>query len=486
MPNEQSNQLRHATENPQANTPRKNIILLSDGTGNSAAKVWRTNVWRLFQSLDLTNSSQVAIYDDGVGSSSFKPLAALGGALGWGLKRNVLDLYAFLCRNYGPNAHIYAFGFSRGAFTIRVLLGLVNNQGLVSVMSETQLRRDSRAAYRAYRRQRYRSNLNFLVAPIRALRDAVIEVWHRALGRTTYRQRRPGLRPQITFVGLWDTVAAYGLPIEEMTRGVSLWLWPLSLPDRQLSDNVERACHALALDDARTTFHPVLWSKRGHKLPPLRRDGHCYIEDERLTQVWFAGVHSNVGGGYPDDSLSQISLYWMMREAQARGLRFKADPPADPDALRWASSASDKDGRLYDSRHGLGGYYRYGPRKIYDLSHMRFSSNKDDEVTIDIPKIHCSAIERIINGAHAYAPIGFPAQYAVVDAEGRILEGAKKTYEIPAQAIARSQVQEKVWDLVWWRRLTYFATLAASLYLVVFPLITIRSKPAKHLADFIC
>jgi uncharacterized protein (DUF2235 family) len=467
----QQQSVRQPTENPQANTPRKNIILLSDGTGNSAAKVWRTNVWRLFQSLDLTNSSQVAIYDDGVGSSSFKPLAALGGALGWGLKRNVLDLYAFLCRNYGPNAYIYAFGFSRGAFTIRVLLGLVNNQGLVPVMSEAQLRRDSRAAYRAYRRQRYRSNLNFLVAPIRALRDAVIEVWHRALGRSTYRQRRPSLRPRITFVGLWDTVAAYGLPIEEMTRGVSLWLWPLSLPDRQLSDNVERACHALALDDARTTFHPVLWSERGHKLPPLRPDGHCYIEDERLTQVWFAGVHSNVGGGYPDDSLSQVSLYWMMREAHARGLRFKADPPADPDALRWARSASDKDGRLYDSRHGLGGYYRYGPRKIYDLSHMRFSSNKDDEVTIDIPKIHCSAIERIINGAHAYAPIGFPAQYVVVDADRRILEGAKNSYEIPAQAIARSQVQEKVWDLVWWRRLTYFATLAASLYLVVFPLI---------------
>jgi hypothetical protein len=91
----------------------------------------------------------------------------------------------------------------------------------------------------------------------------------------------------------------------------------LSLPDRQLSDNVDRACHALALDDARTTFHPVLWSERGHNPPPLRPDGYCYIEDERLTQVWFAGVHSNVGGGYPDDSLSQVSLYWMMREAKA-------------------------------------------------------------------------------------------------------------------------------------------------------------------------
>src|SRR3954468_11453102 len=78
----------------------RKIILLSDGTGNSASKVWRTNVWRTFDSLDLSNSDQVAFYDDGVGTSSFKPLAIIGGAFGYGLKRNVLDLYKFVCRNY--------------------------------------------------------------------------------------------------------------------------------------------------------------------------------------------------------------------------------------------------------------------------------------------------------------------------------------------------------------------------------------------------
>ena len=78
----------------------KRIILLSDGTGNSAGKVWRTNVWRTFESLDLTSSQQIAFYDDGVGTSSFKPFAILGGAFGFGLKRNVLDIYKFACRNY--------------------------------------------------------------------------------------------------------------------------------------------------------------------------------------------------------------------------------------------------------------------------------------------------------------------------------------------------------------------------------------------------
>ena len=70
----------------------RKIVLLSDGTGNSAAKVWRTNVWRVFESLDLSGSEQVAFYDDGVGTSSFKPLAILGGAFGYGLKRNVIDI----------------------------------------------------------------------------------------------------------------------------------------------------------------------------------------------------------------------------------------------------------------------------------------------------------------------------------------------------------------------------------------------------------
>ena len=77
----------------------KKIILLSDGTGNCAGKVWRTNV-KVFQALELKGSSQIAIYDDGVGTSSFKPLAILGGVFGYGLKRNVLNLYKFLCRNY--------------------------------------------------------------------------------------------------------------------------------------------------------------------------------------------------------------------------------------------------------------------------------------------------------------------------------------------------------------------------------------------------
>src|SRR3954470_18955402 len=96
----------------------RNIVLLSDGTGNSSAKLFKTNVWRLFQALDLTDPlKQVAWYDNGVGTSSFKLFAVLGCVFGFGLKRNVLDIYSFCCRNYVAGDQLYGFGFSRGAFT---------------------------------------------------------------------------------------------------------------------------------------------------------------------------------------------------------------------------------------------------------------------------------------------------------------------------------------------------------------------------------
>src|SRR5262249_7542018 len=112
---------------------RKNIILLSDGTGNSAAKLQKTNVWRVYRALDLSSTAdQIAEYDDGVGTSSLRPLALIGGGFGVGLAKNVRNLYAFLSRNYRDSGEkVFAFGFSRGAYTIRMVIGLVRNQGLV-------------------------------------------------------------------------------------------------------------------------------------------------------------------------------------------------------------------------------------------------------------------------------------------------------------------------------------------------------------------
>jgi uncharacterized protein (DUF2235 family) len=443
----------------------KRIVLLSDGTGNAASSVWRTNVWRVFELLDLTGPCEVAKYDDGVGSSAFKPIALLGGAFGWGLKRNVIDLYKFVCRNYEPDAEIYAFGFSRGAFTIRILIGLILEQGLVPYYSEGDLHARARDAYRSFRRKRFHSLLH-VEWLFRKLRDIFISFLNLITRRTPY--DRSGNRPvnSIKFLGLWDTVAAYGLPIEEMTRGVSQWIWPLYLPERSLNPKVQRASHALSLDDERTTFHPVLWTERGETLPARDARGQRWLKDERISQLWFAGAHANVGGGYPDDALAYLPLEWIMEEAKRLGLQFKESPPADPDAFRRVMSSGDKDGRQYDSRSGLAGYYRYGPRKITNFLSTRI--NGSDAVVLLLPKIHESALARMRSDSNAYAPIGLPENYAVATRDGRILDGDDKSFESSVEAKARALDQEKIWNWVWLRRIVYFATLAASFHLAAF------------------
>ena len=138
----------------------KTIFLFSDGTGNSSAKLQKTNVWRLYEALDLgcgkgsggkSPTDQVAYYDNGVGTSSVPLLAALAGVFGFGLARNVRALYTFLCRNYEPGNRIMAFGFSRGAFTIRLLVSLVAKMGLVECRDETDLTLQVRDAWREFR-----------------------------------------------------------------------------------------------------------------------------------------------------------------------------------------------------------------------------------------------------------------------------------------------------------------------------------------------
>jgi len=437
----------------------RKIILLSDGTGNSAAKVWRTNVWRIFECLYLSRSNQIAAYDDGVGTSSFKPAAVLGGAFGFGLKRNVIDLYKFPCRNHrNDDDEIFGFGFSRGAFTMRIVIGLILDQGIIRANSEAELDRKARAAYRDFRRKKFHTIWRFPEAIARWLRDLVLS--------SDYSKEPNFHNPKIRFLGLWDTVAAYGMPVEEMTRGISQWIFPLLLPNCDLDKRVSRACHALSIDDERTTFHPVLWDEREETPLQPNADGKRYLVDERISQVWFAGVHSNVGGGYPDDSLAQIPLIWIMSEAKQAGLEFKIHADASPQTLGHPLTAEDKDGRIYDPRKGLGGYYRYGPRNLSELGGELLARSGRKA----IPKIHESVLQRIKNNAHLYAPKGLPTEYDVVTRSGEVLTPAQNIYERPDQALARANLQEKIWNTIWLRRIVYFLTVAATIFLIAFPL----------------
>jgi uncharacterized protein (DUF2235 family) len=442
----------------------KNIVLFSDGTGNSSGKLFKTNVWRTYQAVDVADpktsaeTHQIAFYDDGVGTSSFKPLAILGGAAGLGLARNVREIYAFICRNYQPGDKIYAFGFSRGAFTIRVLIDFIMNQGLVPYDGdEAALQRWVRDAYRAYRAKGYHTRFS-LMKLLRPLRDALIFVQNKALRQVPYAEIQPIPVPAIQFLGLWDTVDAYGLPFEELTRAIDHYFWPMLLPDLVLDSRVLRARHVLSVNDERNAFHPRLWTEAPE---PHGNTQAKHIDDERISQVWFAGVHSDVGGGYPDDGLAYVSLNWMLQEAEKYGLRFCDNMRTQYLAL------SDENAPMHDSRHGVAGYYRYNPRRIDKLAHHAHSTKT--AVEIARVKIHESVLKRIQTGHDGYAPFVLPPQFSVLKYDGCI-ETAANYVGSQVVSTAFMQQHEHVWNWVWWRRVVYFFTVLATLVLAVMPL----------------
>ncbi|MEA3060431.1 MAG: hypothetical protein QOJ94_212 [Sphingomonadales bacterium] len=476
----------------------KSIVLFSDGTGNSSAKLFKTNVWRMYEAVDLGPSpsgkrDQISFYDDGVGTSGFKPLAALGGAFGWGLKRNVLDIYRYACRNYRPGDHIYGFGFSRGAFTMRLVIALIASQGLVPSDDEAELQRRSRCAYRAFRAAFLPRKLKAPTRLFRRVRDGLSRWREARKGYDSYDRSR-NYDPVIRFVGVWDTVAAYGGPISEITRAIDNWVYPLSMPDYQLSAKVQRARHALSLDDERDAFQPLLWDEVHED--SLVDSGN--VARDRLQQVWFTGMHADVGGGYPDESLSYVSLLWMLEEAEKAGLR-----TLDVIKDRYFALANSY-GPMHDSRSGLGAYYRYQPRKIaawLDPLDKRYLMLQDPDIEgpggreqglLRRVLVHESVIARIDTGTDRYAPIALPERFEVIppQTEGETVEQATSETEEPlhrpppsepliapqvrsrlkASEDERFACQENLWDLVWKRRLSYFLTVGATLLLVALPL----------------
>ena len=151
----------------------------------------------------------------------------------------------------------------------------------------------------------------------------------------------------IHFLGVWDTVVAYGLPIDELTQAVDKWVWPMKFRDEILCPNVQHARQALSLDDERRTFHPIPWNETAEK--DLVEE--TKVKPGRLRQVWFAGMHADVGGGYPDDGLSYVPLCWMINEAAEKGLVF------EPFVVEKLPRLATPTGRMYDSRSGFGALF---------------------------------------------------------------------------------------------------------------------------------
>ncbi|WP_027059750.1 DUF2235 domain-containing protein [Mesorhizobium loti] len=490
----------------------RNIVVFADGTGNSAAKAFKTNVWRLYQALDLTGGDQLAVFSDGVGTSQFKPFEIIGLALGFGVKRRVLALYKFLCLNYEKDDKIFAFGFSRGAFTIRVLVGMIAREGLVDFKSEEDLDRNARAAYRAYRPKAFPARRLPWVVLARYVAAQWFALWNQITGSRDYNKvkpRTPDPRSahdiRIAFVGVWDTVAAYGLPVDELTRAVDKWVWPITFERPVLLEPVQCARQAFSIDDERRTFFPIPWEEM---IPAKKADveggdepvaaGVKKVRDPRVKQVWFAGSHSNVGGGYADDRLAHIPLCWMIGEAAEQGLNFKKEVVAD--YWDYATEA----GRIYDSRSGFNVFYRYHPRDAQDLMRGK-GRNKSPGVK---PLVDASVIARIAKGSDDYAPISLPEDFDVLtplgfkvplatllgggpvptdpdivdklplpDERRRDLADINTKFDralgafSPQSAKSRTERFQLMEDTVWWRRGLYYVLLSIAVLFAAFPLL---------------
>jgi uncharacterized protein (DUF2235 family) len=260
----------------------KNIVICLDGTGNQF-KEDNSNVVKLFRTI-VRNSNQVAYYDAGVGTLAdphFKsPVAKrvskwLGLGLGIGLLKHVEQAYSYLMENYQRDDRIFIFGFSRGAYSARVLAGLINACGLLES-----------------------GNQNLIPYAVKLFKSKKRRFWVFGRGAPEFEVLRKfkstfGRSIDVHFLGLWDSVSTFG------------WIYnPIFLPYTTNNKCVKAVRHALAIDERRSFFQPMPW-------------GGKHAGTQNIKQVWFAGVHSDVGGGYPEDEsgLAKVALKWMIDEA---------------------------------------------------------------------------------------------------------------------------------------------------------------------------
>ncbi len=263
----------------------RNVVVLFDGTWNTRGT--HTNVSRMRNSIRTRgrdDPEQPCFYDEGVGTKWYNRLS--GGAFGRGLSENIQEGYAWLSRTHQPNDAIYVFGFSRGAYTARSLVGLLRKCGPLNSVSKKAVGE----AYELYRNKDIHPD-----AP-------------EAAGFRTKHSRETRVR----FIGVWDTVGALGIPVSQIPFSRDFYQWH----DTELSKMVDYAIHAVAVDEHRKDFGVTLWSK----LKP---------ENVKVEQRWFAGAHSDVGGG-EGGSLPGIALRWLQDVAEEAGLALKERATVGP------------------------------------------------------------------------------------------------------------------------------------------------------------
>jgi uncharacterized protein (DUF2235 family) len=361
----------------------KNIVICCDGTGNEFGDT-NSNVVKLYSTLVIDGVQQVGYYHPGVGTLG-APAArgrfekawsiVMGMAFGAGLLDNVADAYHYLMECYEKDDQVYLFGFSRGAYTARALAGMLHMFGLLQPGNEAQI-----------------PYLLRMFAKRTKAADGMKDTLHVAEAfKATFSRPCP-----LHFVGVWDTVSSVGWILD-----------PLKLPYTGRNPDMHIGRHAVSMEERRCYFRNNLW---GAPFP-----------GQDIKQVWFAGVHSDVGGSYPEleSGLSKDTLAWMLREAIAAGIlvdpgkvdfilgQVPPSPPVSPNPLA----------DMHESLKGAWWLLEFLPHSYYDPVAKRQKWRIPVGALRVIPEgstLHRSVIERL-HGRPDFRPKNLPTDYLIED-----------------------------------------------------------------------
>jgi uncharacterized protein (DUF2235 family) len=379
----------------------KNIVLCCDGTANQFSPD-RTNVVKLHYTLQLDGPEQIAFYHPGVGTmeapGALTPAArvvtrVLGLALGYGLSNDIRDAYTFLMNSYQDGDRVYLFGFSRGAYTARSVCSLLAMYGLIRPGNDSLVPYALRMMMAI---NKGRQKVQQSVDRKEEYRQAVDKYFKLAQDFRTMMSRAE-CHPH--FVGVWDTVSSVG------------WVSnPVILPFTADNPAIEIGRHAISIDERRAFFRTNRW------MPSEELEDHG---PKDVKQVWFPGVHSDVGGGYPEaeSGLAKIPLQWMLHEARTAGLLLHDNRVAEVLGKSPGSSyvAPDPDGLMHESLKGAWRIVEWIPKGHYDYTTHRTTLRANLGRRRTLPAgalIHESVFQRQ-KGAYAKR-IKLPSQHTVV------------------------------------------------------------------------
>lgn len=350
----------------------KNIIVLSDGTGQEGGRGHDTNVYKLMRMLEDRTERQIVFYDQGIGTDG---RSITGNVAGAGFSENILQCYEFIYDHYNAGDKIFLFGFSRGAATVRSLANFIHYFGILP-KSRPELIEQAYDLYKIGREEGAERPDMEKAPPLIAGATQIVNTLSETLsrGETLNEKARqfvhahPNQWASIEFLGVWDTVPALGLPAAVIDTLVNyIPSWKHRFHDFRLHPSVKNAYHALSIDDDRKWFQPTIWDSLNESY-------------QKVEQVWFSGSHTDVGGGFQEAGLSDITLEWMVGKATAHGVKLYMR------SIKYWNFcvAPDVTDEIHPPREGAG--------KIYPALRRTWPSRVQE--TFGTPTIHQSVLDR--------------------------------------------------------------------------------------------